>query len=163
MKSLSPASPEPARTLRLVDAHERQIEKLKAYERRSRAILALVIVLVTALFIGRVDERRVAVLVAFLLTEAGSLPYLAVRLRRRALERRRDGMLNSSFDAYKRSPRLEPMKVRASRSLEPAAPTAAPLSSEVEARTTPRTRETTPVSPESEPTLWLWRKLPAKS
>ncbi len=141
MTNVFPASHEPARTLRLVDAHERQIEKLKAHERRSRAILALVIILVTALFIGRVDERRVAVFVAFFLAETGLLPYLAVRSRRRALERRRDQVLNSGSDAW-------------------AAATTALLSSEVESRTTPRTEETTPVSPTSEPTLWLWRKLP---
>ena len=98
MKNVFPASSEPARTLRLVDANERQIEKLKTFERRCRVTLAIVFVLVTALFVGRVDERRVAVLVALLLAEAGRLPYLEVRLRRRALERRRDRVLNSSSD-----------------------------------------------------------------
>ncbi len=163
MKNVFPASSEPARTLRLVDADEREIEKLKAYERRSLATLALVTVLVAALFIGRVDERRVAALVAFLLAVAGLLPYLAVRLRRRALERRRDRVLNSCYDACKQSPRPVLVKVPASSSLKPPAAPTAPLSSEVESRTTPRARETTPVSPTSEPTLWLWRKLPAKS
>ncbi len=56
MKNVFPASSEPARTLRLVNADEREIEKLAT---------------------------------------AGLLPYLAVRLRRRALERRRDRVLNS--------------------------------------------------------------------
>ena len=95
MKNVFPASSEPARTLRLVNADEREIEKLEAYERRSRATLALVPVLVAALFHRRVDEQGVAILVALLLATAGLLPYLAVRLRRRALEGRRDRVLNS--------------------------------------------------------------------
>ena len=98
MKNVFPAPSELARTLRLVDADEREIERLEAYERRSRAILALVTVLVAALFVGRVDERRVAALAALLLVAAGLLPYLAVRLRRRALERRRDRVLNPGSD-----------------------------------------------------------------
>ena len=98
MKNVFPAPSELAQTLRLVDADEREIERLEAYERRSRTILALLTVLVAALFVGRVDERRVAVFVALLLVAAGLLPYLAVLLRRRALERRRDRVLNSGSD-----------------------------------------------------------------
>ena len=96
MKNFPTAFSELAQTLRLVDADEREIERLEAYERRSRATLALVTVLVAVWFGGRVDERRVAALAALLLVAAGLLPYLAVRLRRRALERRRDRVLNSS-------------------------------------------------------------------
>jgi len=96
MKNCPTDFSELAQTLRLVDADEREIERLEAYERRSRATLALVTVLVAVWFGGRVDERRVAALAALLLVAAGLLPYLAVRLRRRALERRRDRVLNSS-------------------------------------------------------------------
>jgi hypothetical protein len=144
MRDVFQALSEPARTLRLVNSIERQIVDLKAYEQRSRARLALVTALVAALFDRRVDERGVVIFVAFLLVAAGLLPYLAVRSRRRALERRRDGVLNSGSKAR-------------------ATATSAPLSSDVESRTTPRTRAPTPVRPTSEPTGWLWRKVPADS
>ena len=161
MKNVFPASSEPARTLQLVRADEREIEMLEAYERRSRATLALVTVMIPAFF-GRVDKRRVAVLVAFLLA-AALLPYLAVGLRRRALERRRDRVLHSVSDTSKRSPRPGLMKVAASSSLKPPSATTAPLSSDVESRTTPRTRAPTSVRPTSESKLWLWRKVPEDS
>ena len=67
MKDVFQALSEPARTLRLVDSFERQIEDLTAYEQRSRSSLALVTVLVAALFDRRVDERGVVIFVAFLL------------------------------------------------------------------------------------------------
>ena len=63
MKNVFPASSEPARTLQLVSADEREIEMLEAYEGRSRATLALVIVLVAALFIGRVATPFMKLLV----------------------------------------------------------------------------------------------------
>ena len=143
MRDVFQALSEPARTLRLVNSIERQIEELKAYERRSRATLALVTVLV-AVLVPREDQRRVAVFVALLLAVACLLPYMAARFRRRALERRRDGVLNSGSKAR-------------------AAATTAPLSSDVESRTTPRTRAPTSVRPTSESKLWLWRKVPEDS
>ena len=144
MRDVFQALSEPARTLRLVNSIERQIEDLKAYERRSRATLALVTVLVAALVSGHEDQRRVAVFVAFLLAVACLMPYMAGRFRRRALERRRDGVLNSGSKAR-------------------AAATTAPLSSDVESRTTPRTRAPTSVRPTSESKLWLRRKVPEDS
>jgi len=143
MRDVFQALSEPARTLRLVNSIERQIEELRAYERRSRVTLALVTVLVAAL-VPREDQRRVAVFVALLLAVACLLPYMAARFRRRALERRRDGVLNSGSNAR-------------------AATTTAPLASDVESRTTPRTRTPTPVRPTSESKLWLWRKVPEDS
>ncbi len=137
-----PALSEPAQTLRLVNSIESQIEDLKAYEQRIRATLALVTVLVAVLVPGREDQRRVAVFVACLLAVACLLPYVAVRFRRRALERRRDRVLNSGSKAR-------------------AAAATAPLSSDVESRTTPKTRAPTPVASESK--LWLWRKVPEDS
>ena len=143
MRDVFQALSEPARTLRLVNSIERQIEELRAYERRSRVTLALVTVLVAAL-VPREDQRRVAVFVALLLAVACLLPYMAARFRRRALERRRDGVLNSGSEAR-------------------AAATTAPLSSDVGSGTTPKTRAPTPVRPTSESKLWLWRKVPADS
>ena len=147
MRDVFQALSEPARTLRLVNSFERQIEDLKAYEQRSRSSLALVTVLVAALFDRRVDERGVVIFVAFLLVAAGLLPYLAVRSRRRALERRRDRRLNSAYDAYKLSLRSE-----GSSKQQPEAPAGHHHVIVVGSGI-----------PASESRLWLWRKVPADS
>ncbi len=97
MKNVVPDSSELEQKLQRVEADERRIEKLQGYERQRRAKLALFIGLGAALVIGGIDEWGVVALVAAVLA-AGLLPYLFLRFRRRALERRRDRVLNSGSD-----------------------------------------------------------------
>ncbi len=99
MKNVVPDSSELEQKLQRVDADERRIEKLRRYERQRRAKLALFVGLGAAVVIGGVDEFGVVdmVVVAAVLA-AGVLPYLFLRFRRRALERRRDRVLNSGSD-----------------------------------------------------------------
>ena len=92
-----PNSSELAQKLQRVEADERRIEKLQGYERQRRRKLALFIALSAALVMGGVNAWGVVALAAGILA-AGLLPYLVLRFRRRALERRRDRVLNSSSD-----------------------------------------------------------------
>ncbi len=96
MKNVVPDSSELEQKLQRVEADERRIEKLQGYERQRRAKLALFIGLGAALVIGGIDEWGVVALAAVL--AAGLLSYLFLRFRRRALERRRDRVLNSGSD-----------------------------------------------------------------